>query len=626
MKIKTAMRVVIWLAAIILLPSMLISRPVYADGAILWIDPPSIIDPSKGVSTIFMVNATITNVTNLWDWQVRVIFNPTVLECTQLFIPPGSPFNFPVQPIPIIDNVTGYAQLGATNLGGGGVSGSGVLACIKFHVKSRGISYINYSRPYDEDTYLLDPDMTPISATLQDGYFSNWIPPPPATLYVNPPRVVDPTLTPCHEFNVSISIMNATDLYTWQLSVWFQTDVLNVTDVIEGPFLKSGGTTHFEYSIIYSVNETYGAVVMSCTITSGVGVSGDGDLATITFHVEGLNETSIPILDDVLHDSMGHTLAHSTFNGYFSNILVAKLSVEPPEIIDYTLVPCSQFDVNITVDDVEDMKSCEFNLTYNTAPLGFIGIAFFKALNQTPSTSMMQDEDAGFIWIRLTYPKSITTYEPVPIVRITFHVDTLGSSPFNLTNTILKNSLGQPIVHEVHHGYFSSLIRDVAVISIETSTTWVYQGNTAYINVTVKNKGNLTETFDVNATYDTTLIGTITVKDLPPDENATITFAWSTSEVPSCHNYTISAHAGPVPYETNLADNTLTDGTIKVRLMGDVNDDGKVDMIDIGIICKAFGSYPGHPRWNPDADLIQDNKIDMKDIGYAAKNYGKTCP
>lgn len=45
-----------------------------------------------------------------------------------------------------------------------------------------------------------------------------------------------------------------------------------------------------------------------------------------------------------------------------------------------------------------------------------------------------------------------------------------------------------------------------------------------------------------------------------------------------------------------------------------LNGDGKVDMKDMVIVAKAFGSHPSHPRWNIAADLNQDGKVDMKDI------------
>jgi len=58
----------------------------------------------------------------------------------------------------------------------------------------------------------------------------------------------------------------------------------------------------------------------------------------------------------------------------------------------------------------------------------------------------------------------------------------------------------------------------------------------------------------------------------------------------------------------------------------DVNYDLKVDVKDIAIGAKAFGSFPSHPLWNPHADINQDNKVDIKDIALIAKNFGKTYP
>jgi hypothetical protein len=65
--------------------------------------------------------------------------------------------------------------------------------------------------------------------------------------------------------------------------------------------------------------------------------------------------------------------------------------------------------------------------------------------------------------------------------------------------------------------------------------------------------------------------------------------------------------------------------TFEAVLLGDVNHDGKVDMKDIGVTVKAFGSTPGDPRWNPDADVTGDNLVDMKDVGKVVGDFGKTC-
>jgi hypothetical protein len=59
-------------------------------------------------------------------------------------------------------------------------------------------------------------------------------------------------------------------------------------------------------------------------------------------------------------------------------------------------------------------------------------------------------------------------------------------------------------------------------------------------------------------------------------------------------------------------------------ILSDVTGEGKVEIIDIATITKAYGAYLGHPRWNPNADLDDNNnKIDIIDIAKAAKNYGK---
>ena len=56
----------------------------------------------------------------------------------------------------------------------------------------------------------------------------------------------------------------------------------------------------------------------------------------------------------------------------------------------------------------------------------------------------------------------------------------------------------------------------------------------------------------------------------------------------------------------------------------DVTRDGKVNIKDIGIIGKAFGSRPGDPNWLPIADVYEDGKINIKDIGVVAKHFGES--
>jgi hypothetical protein len=380
------------------------------------------------------------------------------------------------------------------------------------------------------------------------------------------------------------------------------------------------------------------------------------------------------------------------------------------------------------------MKTCEFNLTYDSYVIGFISIGFLRVNGQYPQPGIYADDITGFLWVKLTYPNPVTVLGESPMVKITFLLRNLGQTPLNLTDTKITDPQGNPIAHDVSNGFFAALIHDVAITNIIASPTWAYPGWPVNVTVSVKNNGNVNETFGVMAFYDNNTIGMITVANLLPNETRNILFTWDTTGVPE-GNYTISAYAPPVPYETHLSDNTLIDGTVwimlkkhdvaitnvsvdswayqgwvmqinvtvqnlgdydeafdvnayynstilidtvhiehlgtsqsltlqfnldtsslqpchtypisaqatpvpyeynttnnalvdgdlKVRLVGDLNGDGKINLIDYFEATLAFGSYPGHPRWDPAADLDQNFKINLLDIFEVAIAFGKSC-
>ncbi|MDI6826649.1 MAG: hypothetical protein QMD36_05730 [Candidatus Aenigmarchaeota archaeon] len=57
----------------------------------------------------------------------------------------------------------------------------------------------------------------------------------------------------------------------------------------------------------------------------------------------------------------------------------------------------------------------------------------------------------------------------------------------------------------------------------------------------------------------------------------------------------------------------------------DVDGNRKVDIIDIAKVAMAYGSYPGHPRWNPNADVDNSAYVDIIDINKVASKYGQRC-
>ncbi len=59
------------------------------------------------------------------------------------------------------------------------------------------------------------------------------------------------------------------------------------------------------------------------------------------------------------------------------------------------------------------------------------------------------------------------------------------------------------------------------------------------------------------------------------------------------------------------------------KFPGDVNNDGKVDYIDLGMLAKVYGTRIDEVEYFMDADLNEDGKVDYLDLGLLALNYGK---
>jgi len=163
---------------------------------------------------------------------------------------------------------------------------------------------------------------------------------------------------------------------------------------------------------------------------------------------------------------------------------------------------------------------------------------------------------------------------------------------------------------------------NVAETSISTDPTWVYQGETARINVTVSNIEDFPENVWVTLYYNITANKSIDAWPvyLEAEQNYTLQFTWNTAGLP-CLNYTLTAVA-----TVSTDSNTPSNGYTTVRLMGDVNGDGRVNLMDIALVARAFGSTPTSPNWNPAADLNGDGTVNMKDVVLVARNFGQHYP
>jgi parallel beta-helix repeat protein len=103
------------------------------------------------------------------------------------------------------------------------------------------------------------------------------------------------------------------------------------------------------------------------------------------------------------------------------------------------------------------------------------------------------------------------------------------------------------------------------------------------------------------------------------------------SILPSSYIVMVDDHL--IPYTTIFENDTLSviyftyehsthEVTITGDASGDINHDGKVDIMDVAMVCAAFGSYPGLPKWNPACDINGDYKVDIKDVARVVARFG----
>jgi len=82
-----------------------------------------------------------------------------------------------------------------------------------------------------------------------------------------------------------------------------------------------------------------------------------------------------------------------------------------------------------------------------------------------------------------------------------------------------------------------------------------------------------------------------------------------------------------------LKDGTLFKGSCVITVIfPDLNNDRKVDSLDLNIVKNALGTNPSYPQgtglrqWNPIADVNKDGHVDLSDLALVQNNYGATVP
>jgi parallel beta-helix repeat protein len=166
---------------------------------------------------------------------------------------------------------------------------------------------------------------------------------------------------------------------------------------------------------------------------------------------------------------------------------------------------------------------------------------------------------------------------------------------------------------------------DVAITNMTPFKTVVGQGYSTFINVTVANQGDYSETFNLTAYANTTIIQTKQVA-LTGGSFVAITFTWNTAGFAK-GNYTISAYSWPVQGQTNTSNNTfMAPEVIHVVMPGDAKVDRVISILDVVMVTSRYGAKRGDKNYDPNVDWNNDGKIDILDVVIVTSHYGQKDP
>lgn len=292
--------------------------------------------------------------------------------------------------------------------------------------------------------------------------------------------------------------------------------------------------------------------------------------------------------------------------------------------------------VYINVTAVTDLYAWEFQLSYNETILDLTSTSIVSGgLNEPTQTFYnLTDEANGHLWWAVSTKYPTTTginHTEHAIFEIHFKAIATGMSNLDLYGTFLSDSSANAISHTAIDGSITVYERDLTVTSINILDYGcsiykndTYANGTAYyypVEVTVHNTGNLAAgqfnvSLEVYWMNGSLIEGSaeISVAGLAAAASAVVNF---TSIFHPMHTgyyrltATVDSHNDVV--ESNETNNVLIRSNIPVTVMGDVNGNGEVNVLDAVIMALAWGATPSDPQWNIRADINHDGEINVLD-------------
>jgi len=486
-------------------------------------------------------------------------------------------------------------------------------------------------------------------------------------------------------FIISIKVANVTDLYCWQVKLYFDPTLIQAVKAwipyTDPEYVFYGRTTQMPTPIIDNVT---GYVLIADCIITGPSFSGSGLLAKIEFEImivppkggELSCTLDINNVETFLLDSAMYEIPTTKTNGIYRYVWAPPpspyLAVDPT-LVEYGPYPPSAigqaFNIKIYIKGLSAawwLVSASLCLCYNTTVIDVIGGVANVTLNAavwnltTSTVAVTHPAEPDRVDIFVMPRKDVTPSGDVLVATIKFTVmlqektppQPVGSYIYSdltfcdvyLENHIMPIPTGPPKPGKVKIYALMLCFHDIVITNITPSKTVVGQGYSLIAHITIVNRGSFTENFKLFSTCG--FIRNLT--NVAPGTEIIVDNPINTSKLRK-GNYRLFALIPPCFDDCNPCDNIRIEGNFTVAMVGDLTGpagypDGKCDMRDVYLVAKGFGAVhitdPNDPRfcqyWHktpcgscphtPNADINNDGKIDMRDIYVVARNFGKKDP
>ncbi len=143
-------------------------------------------------------------------------------------------------------------------------------------------------------------------------------------------------MQPAETAQFNMTIVEVFNLTSWEIELYYNSTILNATQIAEGPFLSAIGTTTFRiYQFADNYNSTHGRIWANCSLDiRTVGVNGTGMLATIAFKTKASKGSTLVYLSDTWladNEAPPAYIQHTTVSGlvYMGTHDIAITGVHP---------------------------------------------------------------------------------------------------------------------------------------------------------------------------------------------------------------------------------------------------------------------------------------------------------